>query len=78
MAVEVQYDDGDRASLEPNQVRTLSVSVGARVNCRWQGGATYYGGKVTEIVGQALHVQYDDGDQEWTTVGMMRINQNDL
>jgi hypothetical protein len=75
--VVVQFDDGDRSPVGLNEVRDLAVRVGTRVYGRWEGGSTYYPGKVSEAVGQAIHIHYDDGDQEWTAVGMVRIHQDD-
>ena len=41
-----------------------SMRQGDRVRCRWKGGATEYTGKVAEVRGDRLFIQYDDGDQE--------------
>ena len=75
--VVVQFDDGDRSAVGLNEVRDLAVRVGTRVYGRWEGGGTYYPGKVSEVVGQAIHINYDDGDQEWTAICMVRIHQDD-
>jgi hypothetical protein len=75
--VVVQFDDGDRSPVGLNEVRDLAVRVGTRVYSRWQAGKTYYPGKVSEAVGQAIHINYDDGDQEWTAICMVRIHQDD-
>lgn len=77
-SAEIQFDDGDRSEVELSQIRELAVQVGTRVYCRWQAGQTYYPGKVSEVIGHAMRLNYDDGDQEWTAVSMIRINQNDL
>ena len=29
-------------------------------------GSQYYPGTVTEVQGDRIHIQYDDGDKEWT------------
>ena len=76
--LEVQFDDGDRAELAPWEVTTLQVRVGSRVFGRWQGGPYYYPGAVTEQRGEAIHIAYDDGDQEWSTVSLIRVHQQDL
>lgn len=77
-SIEVQYDDGARTKLQPDQAIPLSIQVGQRVNSRFGGGEFYFGGVVTEMRGNAIHINYDDGDKEWSTVGMVRINQNDI
>lgn len=74
----VQFDDGDRAQLQPNQVREMNIGTGSRVYCRWRGGPQYYPGSITAINGNAIDVSYDDGDQESTTVSMCRVNAADF
>jgi hypothetical protein len=59
-------------------MKPLSIGVGARVFCRWQGGGQYYPGRVASVAGEAIHVQYDDGDKEDTNVRMTRVHQDDL
>jgi hypothetical protein len=75
---EIQYDDGDRGVVEVEQIRPLDIRVGSRVYGRWQGGGAYYPGRVAEVVGHALHIHYDDGDREWSSVSMLRMHQDDL
>ncbi len=74
---EVQFDDGGRANLAPDQVRPINLQVGTRVQGRWQGGKQYYAGRITSITGHALHVAYDDGDREGTSASLLRINRAD-
>lgn len=76
--IEIQYDDCQRSVLKADQVRPLAMKVGMRVFARWQGGANYYPGQISTIEGNAMHVQYDDGDQEWCTVSAFRVHRNDL
>ena len=49
-----------------------SFTLGAVVQCRWNGGSKYYQGKITEIDGNRIHIDYDDGDKEWTTADMIQ------
>lgn len=77
-AMEVQYDDGDRATLTEAQVKPLDIRVGARVYCRWKGGGQYYPGVISSQNANAISVDYDDGDKENTTISMVRINVKDL
>lgn len=76
--VEVQFNDGDRAVVTAADVMPLAVGVGWRVCCRFQGGPFYFPGRVTDQRGEAIHVDYDDGDAEWTTVSMVRVHHSDL
>lgn len=74
----VQFDDGDRSPLAASQVMPMAVASGTRVFGRYQGGRYYYPGAVTSRTGDAIHIAYDDGDQEWTSVGMVRVHADDL
>ena len=74
----VQFDDGDRSQVAANEVRPLNVSVGDRVYGRWQGGKSYFPGKVASSMANAIHIHFDDGDQEVTSVSMVRVNADDL
>jgi hypothetical protein len=70
----VIFDDGDRAWVARNQVRSLfTLAVGHRIKCRWRGGTRYYFGTITEIKGDLLHIKYEDGDSEWNVVGMIMV-----
>lgn len=77
-SVEVTFDDGDRSRVSVEDVRPLMVRVGSRVYCRWKGGDSYYAGKVSQAQGAAIHIDYDDGDQEMTSISLIRVNRNDL
>jgi hypothetical protein len=76
--LEVQFDDGDRSEVAPWEVMALSIRIGSRVHGRWKGGPHYYPGVVSEQRGEAIHIAYDDGDEEWTTVGLIRVHHSDL
>jgi hypothetical protein len=69
----VQFDDGDRALVVGEEMRYLDIEVGEQVFGRWQAGRLYFPGTVTDQRGWALHIQYDDGDAEWTSVCMIRV-----
>jgi hypothetical protein len=71
--VHIAFDDGDQAVVTPIEVKELAIGVGDRVYCRWKGGPYYYPGEVTRQEGETIFVEYDDGDQEWTTVRMVRL-----
>src|SRR5262249_53070491 len=69
----LHFDDGDRASVSPGAVLARRISDGCRVFGRWKGGPRYYPGIVTQQRGEEIYIEYDDGDEEWTTVGMVRV-----
>ncbi|GAB4192070.1 MAG: hypothetical protein OHK0022_06070 [Roseiflexaceae bacterium] len=69
----VAFDDGDEEWTSAEQITTLEVPIGTRVQCRWKGEKYFYRGTVTQSEGERIFVAYDDGDQEWTTASMLRI-----
>ncbi len=75
----VQFDDGDRSAVADDRTAPLAhVAAGRRVQGRFQGGRHFFAGQVTARTGDALHIAYDDGDEEWTSVAMLRVHERDL
>jgi hypothetical protein len=71
--VSVQYDDGDSAQVGADEIEPLELRAGDRVQARRKNGQQFYPGRVTQIDGARVHVAYDDGEQEWTTVATIRV-----
>src|SRR5262245_52540617 len=67
-SVHVWFDDGEVAWLKAGDLRPLDIGSGSRVLGAWDQGWVYYAGMVTERDGERIHIQYDDGDEEWTTL----------
>lgn len=65
---QVAFEDGDTADLRPNQISGRLWRPGSRVQCKWQGGDTYYDGVIAARHGTAIRVHYDDGDREDTHI----------
>lgn len=74
----VAYDDGDSAELLPPQVRPLDLCAGDRVYARWRDGPNYFPWRIAEMNGAEIHVHYDDGETEWTTIGVVRVLPEEL
>lgn len=72
----VHFDDGDEAWVTADQITELEIPVGRRVFARWQRGPGYFPGVVDQQKGESIHVRYDDGDEEWTTVSMVRVERS--
>ena len=68
----IQYDDGDAATEDMDNVRAYDWAVGGRVECNWKGSGTWYKGRIASLNGGSLRVSYDDGDKETTKTGMCR------
>lgn len=71
-AYSVAFDDGDSATLSDSQIRSIDWNVGTAVECNWKGGGSYYPGSITRKSGDAIHVSYEDGDEEDTSIGKCR------
>jgi len=69
----IRFDDGDSGWVQLSQVFPLELPPGLRVFGRWKMGAQYYPGELTTVDGNRIHIQYDDGDREWTSVAALRI-----
>jgi hypothetical protein len=76
--IHIEFENGHSLWLPLDQLQPLEVAPGSRVQCRWKAGSTYYSGTVAgtgESEGGAkLHIKYDDGDEEWAAVGMVRLS----
>lgn len=68
-----QFADGDEAWLKKDQMQTFNVKVGTRVQGNWQNDGAFYNGRVTKRSGDAIHIVYDDGDVEDTTIASVRL-----
>ena len=62
----------DAPPASPPEIPTLAsppaearkFAVGDRIEARFEGKATYYAGKITEVTGSTYSIAYDDGDRE--------------
>lgn len=68
----VSFDDGDTAVLPASKVRAMNWKVGTKVQCNWKQGGVYYSGTITSMEGEYIHISYDDGDQEDSTISICR------
>ncbi|OQA30859.1 MAG: Caspase domain protein [Betaproteobacteria bacterium ADurb.Bin341] len=68
----VAFDDGDQANLPRTRIRGIDWKLGTRVQCNWKGRGRYYTGTITVKEGNFVHISYDDGDQEDTSIGRCR------
>lgn len=69
----VQFLDGPERMLTPELIRKFAIEVGMAVQCRWKGGQQYFPGRIAAVDKERMHVHYDDGDQEWTSVRLVRL-----
>lgn len=69
----VIFDDGDREWVLPDDIAPDDLAEGDRIQGNWQGGGVYYPGYIAERRGNAVLIEYDDGDVEATTIGFLRV-----
>lgn len=69
----VRFDDGDQEWTTRDRIFPDDLRAGSRVFANWQGRGVYYPGQITRRNGNAIHISYDDGDQEDTTIGAVRV-----
>jgi len=69
----VVFDDGDKEWTVPSHMIEEDIRVGDRVFGNWKKRKRYYPGRVTRRDGNKIHISYDDGDQENTTISFVRV-----
>lgn len=71
---EVLFEDDGRTE-KAAAARLMKNDIGTKsdVFVRWKKQPIYYFGQVTKKDGERLFVHYDDGDEEWTTTGMVKV-----
>ena len=69
----VIYDDSDREWVSPQQVAEENLSPGDQIECKWDGGDVFYTGIIAARKGDAVFIQYDDGDEEVSAINQLRI-----
>src|SRR5207244_1810388 len=67
------FDDGDVAWVHEANVRRPDIQPGSQVFCRFHAGPLYLSGTVKQQNGEKIYVQYANGDNEWTTISMVRV-----
>jgi hypothetical protein len=69
----VRFHDGDEEWTNPFFMKVEDIREGDRVFGNYQNGGKYYPGRVTQRNGPAIHIIYDDGDEEDTTISFVRV-----
>lgn len=73
----VQFLDGPERMLTPELIRRFELPVGGKIECRWKGGPQFFPGVLSKREGDRLFINYDDGDQEWSNIRLMRLPPRD-
>jgi hypothetical protein len=70
----IKFDDGDRAIVPLAELRPVALSRGDIVHCRRDRALRqYFPARVLDVHDEDLHVQYEDGDEDFTMVGFVRV-----
>jgi hypothetical protein len=69
----IQFDDGDSGWVDLELVQPLTLRPGQKVMSRRRMGPHFFPGEVREVEGEDVHVEFDDGKEERTTVAALRI-----
>ncbi len=69
----ISFDDFDREWLTAYSLSYEELNAGDSVESRWLGEMVYYPGTIIERSGNAVYIEYDDGDEEMTTINHLRI-----
>ena len=70
----VRFDDSTQTWLDKGEVVGYQPTWGDHVEADWLGKGTYYPGKVTRRKDEKVHIAYDDGDDEDTTISALRAD----
>jgi hypothetical protein len=71
--VHIDFDDGDSGWVPLSELCPLQFEVDQPVLCRKEMGALFYPATVADMSGETVHVTFDDGGDEWTTVAALRV-----
>lgn len=69
----VAFDDGDSGWVPLAELQELHVTVDQFVLCRKEMGQLFYPATIEDVSGETVHVRFEDGDVEWTTVAAVRV-----
>jgi hypothetical protein len=73
-ALHVFFDDGEEARVPAGQLYPLQVEPGDRIEVRLPATRHYTPAVVGRCDGERLSIELEDGTQEWTSSGMIRID----
>ncbi len=69
----VVFDDGDEEWTTAERMTVEDLREGDRVFGNWQKRGLYYPGRIFQRRGLDIHIKYDDGDEENTTLSVIRV-----
>ena len=69
----VRFDDGDEEWTASSRMTQEDIEVGDKVFANFKNLGRYYPGTVAKRQGRKVHIRYDDGDAEVTTIASVRV-----
>jgi hypothetical protein len=76
--IRVVYADGDTEAVSEESLYPDSIAPGMRVEARIRTWRQWFPGEVQRRVGHAVFVRFDDGDEQWTSIGLVRVPIGDV
>lgn len=74
----IKFDDGDRAIVPLEDLRAIQMSRGDTIYCRRDRALRrYYPAEILSVRDEELHVQYEDGAEDFTTISFIRVPMDD-
>lgn len=68
----IRYDTGEEAWTNSDYLQEMIVETGDLVESKWSEDGEYYAAEVLSVSGDQVQVQYEDGNEEWTTLNNLR------
>lgn len=69
----VEFGDGSSAWIFTAQILPDDIKVGDHILADWGKGGTYYWGKIAARNGDDIHITYDEGGEEDTTIDVVKV-----
>ncbi len=74
--ITILFDHGGQAMVTPNKVRPLKLEVGDKVTCRSKFAPEFYPGEIAHIEGERVHIVFEDGEEEKTSIRLVRLRRD--
>lgn len=72
--IDVRFDGyEEEATLGADYLDELSVEIDEEVESWWENDESYYSARITDIKGEQIQVEYEDGSSEWTDISNLRV-----
>ncbi|MBV8909539.1 MAG: hypothetical protein JOZ89_02145 [Gammaproteobacteria bacterium] len=69
----VVFDDGEATWVHHAHVLQQDINIGSRVFCKGKNAPYFAPGTVHQRKGETILVTYDHGEEEWTSISMVRV-----